>query len=171
VWSDVYSVHALTISIILKMLRLIPCHDIKGHRGLGSKAPYIIIIIGLCNDVPKTEWVIQYSLIRWSCMMIWKVYIRNVSWLILRHWYNKIYVETEEIHYETWIGLPASACDINTDSPAYETGILWYVNTRRDNHVNYKKYLSLLEYHSWSGRLSMPQEHRQNLPLLRASFG
>jgi hypothetical protein len=48
-------VHELTISIILKMIRLIASHDIKEHRGLGSKTPHIIIIIGLCSDMPKTE--------------------------------------------------------------------------------------------------------------------
>jgi hypothetical protein len=36
---------------------------------------------------------------------------------------------------------------------------LWDVHIRSDSHVHYNKYLSFLEYHSQSGKLSMPEEH------------
>jgi hypothetical protein len=41
---------------------------------------------------------------------------------------------------------------------------LWDVDIRSDNHVNYNKYSLLLEYHSQSGKLSVPEEHRQKFP-------
>jgi hypothetical protein len=40
---------------------------------------------------------------------------------------------------------------------------LWDVDIRSDNHVHYNKYLSSLEYHSWSRKLSVPEEHRRKL--------
>jgi hypothetical protein len=49
--------------------------------------------------------------------------------------------------------------------------LVWDVDIRSDNHVNYNKYLSSLEYHSWSGKLSVREEHRWKLLLQRASFG
>jgi hypothetical protein len=43
------------------------------------------------------------------------------------------------------------------------TMILWDVDIRSDNHVHYNKYLSFLEYHNQSRKLSVPEEHRQKL--------
>jgi hypothetical protein len=42
---------------------------------------------------------------------------------------------------------------------------LWDVEVGSDNHVHCNKYLSSLEYHSWLGKLSVPEEH-QRKPLL-----
>jgi hypothetical protein len=39
------------------------------------------------------------------------------------------------------------------------------VDIRSDNHMHYNKYLSSLEYHSRSGKLIVPEEHRRKLLL------
>jgi hypothetical protein len=36
------------------------------------------------------------------------------------------------------------------------------VDIRGNNHVNYNKYILVLEYYRWSGKLSVPDEDRGN---------
>jgi hypothetical protein len=47
----------------------------------------------------------------------------------------------------------------------YLTKKVWDVDICSDNHVHHNKYLLSLEYHSWSGKLSMPEEHQRKFLL------